>query len=202
MRQMDLTVRVSRAECNGEAGVDRWSTMSMASWAGRGRASPREGGGGSGGLEAAIDDNVLRAVRRVSERARPAGAFAIGPDGGDHPLAEESWPVTASSVARDLRRNCVSALKTFPRPRSSHCHGTAFSAGRFRRRWRAPCRLPFGLGPTGLRAGFRSVLPRLVTAQGLDSHRVCGLLRRPSSPSLVFPAPAPGWLPQPQNGND
>ena len=90
IRHMDSTVRISWTECNGEAGVDRWSTMSIASWAGSGRTPPRAGEGDFEGFKTAIDHNVSKAVRRLSERVEPAGAFAVGQATGVHPLAEAS----------------------------------------------------------------------------------------------------------------
>ena len=90
IRHMDSTVRISWTECNGEAGVDRWSTMSIASWAGCGRTPPRAGEGDFEGFKAAIDHNVSKAVRRLSERVEPAGALAVGQAAGVHPLVEAS----------------------------------------------------------------------------------------------------------------
>ena len=88
IRHMDSAVRISWTECNVEADVDRWSAISIASWAGCGRTPPQAGEGDFEGFKAAIDHNVSMALRKLSERVEPAGALAVGQAAGVHPLAE------------------------------------------------------------------------------------------------------------------
>ena len=176
---MDLTVRASRAGCSGEAGVDRWSTMSMASWAGRGRAWPRDGGDDFEGFEAAIDHDMLQGSAPGQRKGEACRGFrswhnrrrsSIG-DGGlssDGFIRRLGPPAQLRVGVEDL---CSSTVVSLSRKGFYHRPIPPTLADALSIALRACPNRPPGW--------LQSVLPRLVMAQGPDSYRVCGLPRRP-----------------------
>ena len=90
MRHVGLTVRMWGIEGNGEVGVDRRPTKSIASWAGRILHSAEKEKATARDLRPPLTTTCCKAVRRLSERAEPARALAVGQAAGVHPLAEVS----------------------------------------------------------------------------------------------------------------
>ena len=87
---MDWTVGISWTEGNGEVGVDRRSTKSIASWAGRILHSADKAGATARDSRPPLTTTCCKAVRRRSDRAAPSSALAVGQAAGVHPLAEAS----------------------------------------------------------------------------------------------------------------
>ena len=163
---------------------------------------PERAGGDSEGFEAAIDHNVLQGSAPGQGKGEACRGFRSWPNRrrssiGDGVLSSDGFirrlepPAQLRVGVEDLSSSTVVSLS---RNGFYHMPIPPTLADALSIALRACPNRPPGW--------LQSVLPRLVIAQGPDSYRVCGLPRRPSSSSLIFPAPTPGWLPQPQNGND